>query len=118
VLRCFVLALTFALTTLSGVAKAEPLVRVRAESRIELGVVHMDVGMAISGALRDELGGPLANRPLAIEAVPLQEQAESWRSQLTTDAQGRFALELADASHDYRLLATFAGDATHRGVRV
>jgi hypothetical protein len=106
------------LAVIGASARAEPLVRVRAESRIELGVVHLDIGMAISGALRDELGAPLSGRPLAIEAIPLNEPGESWRTQLSTDEQGRFALELADAAHDYRLLATFAGDATHRGVRV
>jgi hypothetical protein len=114
-LRLLVIAVCLAVL---APARAEPLVRVRAESRIELGVVHLDVGMAISGALRDELGAPLTGRPLAIEAIPLSEPGESWRTQLATDEQGRFALELADAAHDYRLLATFAGDATHRGVRV
>src|SRR4051794_38542862 len=47
-------------------AQAEPLVRVRAESRIELGVAHQDVGMSINGALRDELGNPLRGRTLGI----------------------------------------------------
>ena len=97
---------------------AEPLVRVRAESRIELGVAHQDVGMSISGALRDELGNPLRGRTLGIEAFALEDSSQPLRNQLTTDDAGRFALELADTEHDYRLLATFAGDATHRGVRV
>lgn len=99
-------------------ALAEPLVRVRGESRIELGVTHVDIGISITGALRDELGAPLTGRLLALEAVPLDEPQEPSRAQLTTDAEGRFALELADPAHDYRLLAMFAGDATHRGVRV
>jgi hypothetical protein len=116
-LRLLVLALGLA-ALVAAPAGAEPLVRVRAESRIELGVVHLDEGMAISGALRYELGAPLTGRPLAIEAIPLNQPGESWRTQLATDDQGRFALELADAAHDYRLLATFAGDSTHRGVRV
>ncbi len=97
---------------------AEPLVRVRAESRIELGVAHQDVGISISGALRDELGHPLRGRSLGIEAFALEDASEPLRHQLTTDDTGRFTLELADPEHDYRLLATFAGDATHRGVRV
>jgi hypothetical protein len=97
---------------------AEPLVRVRAESRIELGVAHQDVGMSISGALRDELGNPLRGRVLGIEAFALEDSPSPLRNQLTTDEAGRFALELPDTEHDYRLLATFAGDSTHRGVRV
>jgi hypothetical protein len=99
-------------------AQAEPIVRVRGESRIELGVTHADVGVSITGALRDELGAPLSGRLLALEAVPLSDPGEPWRMQLTTDAEGRFSLEIADPEHDYRLLATFAGDETHRGVRV
>jgi hypothetical protein len=97
---------------------AEPLVRVRAESRIELGVAHQEVGMLISGALRDELGRPLSARLLALEAFADGRAGEPWRTQVSTDEAGRFFLELGDADHDYRLLATFSGDATHRGVRV
>ncbi len=104
--------------SLAGHAHGEPLVRVRAESRIELGVVHIDLGISITGALRDELGNVLAGRPLAIEAASVEESDAPFRSQITTDANGRFTLELPDGGHDYRLLATFAGDATHRGVRV
>jgi len=99
-------------------ALAEPVVRVRGESRIELGVTHADVGVSITGALRDELGAPLSGRLLALEAVPVSDPGEPWRMQLTTDGEGRFSLEIADPEHDYRLLATFAGDETHRGVRV
>jgi hypothetical protein len=99
-------------------ASAEPVVRVRGESRIELGVTHADVGVSITGALRDELGAPLSGRLLALEAVPVSDPGEPWRMQLTTDGEGRFSLEIADPEHDYRLLATFSGDETHRGVRV
>ncbi|MFT3922553.1 MAG: carboxypeptidase-like regulatory domain-containing protein [Myxococcales bacterium] len=74
--------------------------------------------MSISGALRDELGNPLRARAMGIEAFAIGDEAHPLRNQLTTDDAGRFALELPDTEHDYRLLATFAGDATHRGVRV
>ncbi len=98
--------------------RAEPLVRIRAESRIELGVAHLELGMTVSGALRDELGIPLMQRPLALEARALADGDEPWHVMVETDENGRFSLDLADADRDYRLLATFAGDATHRGVRV
>ncbi len=98
--------------------RAEPLIRVRAESRIELGVAHLELGMAVSGALRDELGTPLMHRPLALEARALGDASEPWRVTVETDENGRFSLDLSDADRDYRLLATFTGDATHRGVRV
>jgi hypothetical protein len=120
--RLFAIVFTAALLSLSGGlarrACAEPYVRVRGESRIELGVAHLELGVAVTGALRDELGAPLAGRVLAIEAQPLSGPREPFRDQRTTDAEGRFALELPDTAQDYRLLATFAGDATHRGVRV
>lgn len=116
-LFAFVLWIGSWLCTSTG--HAEPLVRVRAESRIELGVSHSELGLIVSGALRDELGQPLIARALAIEVQPAGElPPSSWRSSLSTDAEGRFALELSESEHDYRLLATFAGDDTHRGVRV
>lgn len=115
-LLALLLALPLVLTAALS-ARAEPLVRVRGESRIELGVAHVGPAISITGALRDELGGALSGRLLALEALPL-EGGEPVRAQLTTDAEGRFAFELANPAHDYRLLAMFAGDATHRGVRV
>jgi hypothetical protein len=102
----------------SGEVRAEPLVRVRGESRIEIGVVHGELGVSISGALRDELGTPLAGRTLAVEAIPESAPDDPWVAELSTDEAGRFTLEIAGADRNYRLLATFRGDATHRGVRV
>ncbi len=123
--RALVRLLAVGALLLAGSARAEPLVRVRGESRIELGVAHADQGVSITGALRDELGAPLAGRLLALEAVPVElgdrkssSPGDPWRTQVTTDPEGRFSLEIADPEHDYRLLATFAGDGTHRGVRV
>jgi hypothetical protein len=99
-------------------ASAEPLVRVRGESRIEIGVAHSELGISISGALRDELGTPLGGRPLAIEAIPDNAPHEPWAADITTDEAGRFSLEITDTNRNYRLLATFNGDDNHRGVRV
>jgi hypothetical protein len=94
------------------------LVRVRGESRIEIGVVHTEFGISISGALRDELGIPLADRPLAVEAIPDSAPHEPWSADINTDDAGRFSLEINDSDRNYHLLATFPGDANHRGVRV
>jgi hypothetical protein len=99
-------------------ALAEPLVRVRGESRIEIGVAHTELGISISGALRDELGTPLARRALAIEALPENAPQEPWATDVRTDEAGRFSLEITDTDRNYRLLATFSGDDNHRGVRV
>lgn len=99
-------------------ARAEPLVRVRGESRIEIGVAHSELGISISGALRDELGTPLGGRALAIEAIPDNAPHEPWAADITTDESGRFSLEITDTNRNYRLLATFIGDDNHRGVRV
>ncbi|MET0284569.1 MAG: carboxypeptidase-like regulatory domain-containing protein [Polyangiales bacterium] len=117
-LRSLVRLLAACGVLLAGRVRAEPMVRVRGESRIELGVAHADVGVSITGALRDELGAPLSGRLLALEAVPVDDPGDPWRTQVTTDPDGRFSLEIADPEHDYRLLATFTGDETHRGVRV
>lgn len=117
-LRLFASLTAVALTLLCGMAGAEPTVRVRGESRIEIGVSHNQRGVAISGALRDELGTPLARRTLAVEAIPESAPQEPWSAELTTDKAGRFSLEITDSSRNYRLLATYAGDDNHRGVRV
>ncbi len=92
--------------------------RVRGESRIEIGVAHTELGISISGALRDELGVPLARRALAIEALPENAPQEPWATDVRTDDAGRFSLEITDTDRNYRLLATFSGDDNHRGVRV
>ncbi|MFM2417951.1 MAG: hypothetical protein RL385_2674 [Pseudomonadota bacterium] len=108
----WVLALT------CSAALAEPVVRIRADSRIELGVTHLDVGMSITGALRDELGHGLASRTLALSAIPLDSPDTPFETTVRTNQGGEFSLEIADANHDYRLLASFEGDVGHRGVRV
>lgn len=111
-------ALVVCLAWQPAAARAEPLVRVRGESRIEIGVAHGEIGVSISGALRDELGTPLSGRTLAVEAIPESAPDDPWVAELSTDEAGRFALEISGADRNYRLLATFRGDATHRGVRV
>lgn len=111
-------ALATALWAIESPAHAEPTVRVRADSRIELGVTHLDVGMSITGALRDELGLGLSDRALELSAIPLDEPGAPFEVAVRTNAAGEFALEIADGNHDYRLLASFDGDAGHRGVRV
>jgi Carboxypeptidase regulatory-like domain len=115
--RALVLVL-LALCGRRGAAHAEPTVRVRADSRIELGVTHLDVGMSITGALRDELGLGLGERSLELSAIPLDEPGAPFEMAVRTNAAGEFSLEIADGNHDYRLLASFDGDAGHRGVRV
>jgi hypothetical protein len=102
----------------AGQVRAEPVVRVRADSRIELGVTHLDVGMAVTGALRDELGHGLSERSLALTAIPVDDPDAPFEMAVRTNGAGEFSLEIADGNHDYRLLASFDGDAGHRGVRV
>jgi hypothetical protein len=111
-------ACAWVLSHTSVPALAEPVVRIRADSRIELGVTHLDVGMSITGALRDELGHGLPSRTLALSAIPLDAPDAPFETTVRTNSGGEFSLEIADANHDYRLLASFEGDVGHRGVRV
>jgi hypothetical protein len=61
------IALAIAAITVN-VARAQPRVRVRAETRIELAPRREGNRLIVEGALRDDLGAPLVDRPIDVVA--------------------------------------------------
>src|SRR5687768_12266792 len=70
-------------------AAAQPVVRVRAESRIELRTVHEGSMTRVDGVLRDDLGNGLAGQ-IVVLRVRAQDPIRPITESLTTDGEGRF----------------------------
>lgn len=114
----FVLGLAFGPVT----ASAQPTVTVRAESRLELDVRRADDGLIVSGALRDDLGVPLAGDEVSLElshAVASEHQRGSHviTRVISAAADGTFSTRFQVALGDYVVDATYEGAAEHLGTR-
>ncbi len=107
-----------ALSLVSLDVAAQPLVHVRAESRIELRTVRREDGTEIQGTLRDDLGGPLGARALEVRIRRTVPDAVPRVESVTTDPQGRFGLSLRLELGSYVLSAAFEGDESHERVEV
>ena len=93
-------------------ALAQPMLHVRAETRIELSVdASRDV---LVGVLRDDRGEALSGR--AVE-VTIEEGARTTRTLLTTDARGEFEQPVTPGG-EYAASARFGGDADHTAQSV
>ncbi len=102
----------------SGTARAQPTVLIRAESRIELRIEHGDRHVRVRGVLRDDLGGALGDRTLRLRVTPEGSAAAVLARDVHTDRDGNFAAEVAVQGASYRLYATFDGDRLHERVEV
>lgn len=101
----------------AGTLGAQPVVRVRAEARIELGAEWRDGEMVLRGNLRDDLGEPLPRRPLTLDAFDAEGSGLLHRS-VRTDAEGAFEVRAPTDLDTYRARAEFGGDETHDPVQV
>lgn len=114
-LRLVVLVLSLALT---GVAHAQPLLRVRAETRLELTRELTGTGVRLRGTLLDDLGQPLASRDVALEISSGGEEPTS-RTRVRTDREGRFVVALPlEEDQVVRARAIFGGDEGHERLEV
>ena len=100
------------------IAAAQPTVTVRSTSRIELRTQRHDDHVVIEGALRDDLGAPLAESSVVFRAIPDDPQAAPVREALRTDEHGRFEAHLPLTTGGHLLRATFTGDSLHDHVEV
>ena len=100
------------------VAAAQPSVTVRSTSRIELRTQRHEDHVVIEGALRDDLGSPLAASSVVFRAIPDDTREPSVREVLRTDAEGRFDVRLPLTTGGHLLRATFTGDPLHDHVEV
>jgi len=99
-------------SALPSVAGAEPVVRVRAESRLTATLERVADGHELRGLLSDDLDVPLPNRAVTVSFA--RAGAVTQQLPLTTDAQGRIAARLG-ALEDVDVAISFAGDALHGG---
>jgi len=98
-------------------AAAQPSVLVRAESRVEIRTQRTSEILVVDGALRDDLGAPLGDRPITVWAT--SESGEpAMRRELRTDGDGEFAMDLPLVTGGYDIRAAFDGDLTHDRVEV
>lgn len=98
---------------MSSSVLAQPLLHVRAETRIELSVdVSRDL---LVGVLRDDRGEALSGR--SVELVIQEVGASPRRTTLTTDARGEFELPVTPGK-EYEASARFGGDSDHTAQSV
>ncbi len=111
------LALGIALATVASTASpvsAQIPLRVRAETRLELRLEGDEGELLLQGTLRDDLGAPLAGRPIAVVIEGGAGVRE--RAMVHTDVGGAFALRVDAPSKESIVRAEFAGDAHHDGT--
>jgi hypothetical protein len=93
----------------AGRAHAQPIVRVRAETRIELDVRRDLETLLVRGALRDDAGEPVEGRTISVLVRP--EGGTTIASlQPRTDAAGRFEARVTAAPGSYQVEATFVAE--------
>ncbi len=110
--------LAFAIAlTLPTVSVAQPIVRVRAETRIELQVDRGPT-VRITATLRDDRGDPLRDRALNVRIAQADGPGVE-RASGRTDDRGRVEVDFdIQQTGTYRLEAQYAGDSSYRGVEV
>lgn len=91
-MRAYWLALTLGYFAWANTALAQPIVRVRAETRLEVASEVAGDAVIVRGALRDDAGAPLSNRTISL-TLRGEEGLEYLR--LDTDASGEFATRLS-----------------------
>ena len=101
----------------AGSVQAQPTVRVRAETRIELSAESDELGPRIRGRLYDDAGDPLPRERVTLR-VDAPDGTQTVRS-FETDALGWFETHLPMNPDDaYEAEVLFEGDDLHERVRV
>lgn len=97
---------------------AQPLVHVRAESRIEISVNRVAGGVAVEAILRDDLGAPLADRNLDVRLNARANDHAPMSARRRSNANGRVRVEFELPTGDYEIGVEFAGDDDHDRAQV
>lgn len=102
---------------IAAVAHAQPTLRVRAETRLELTSETTIDGARLRGTLLDDLGVPLAARELIVELRA--PDSGTVRRTTRTDREGRFFVDVALGEEEVaRARAIFVGDDGHERLEV
>jgi hypothetical protein len=109
VLRWFLAGLVALVCWTSATARADHVVRVRAETRIELDVGREGATLRIRGALRDDGGGAVASRDVHVSVRP-EHGAVLESHTVRTDDSGLFSVELPAAEGASVVDASFLGE--------
>jgi nitrogen fixation protein FixH len=99
-----------AASLLATAGQAQPSVRIRAASEIELDTLRDG---ALHGRLRDDVGEPLADKIVLIEVAAPGDPAAPRRSAARTDADGEFSASMSVANTAWTVRASFSGDREH-----
>jgi len=94
---------------------AQPVVHVQAETRFELLYQHQED--RVEGALRDDLGQGLGDRPIRIAIQAVEPRGNSRTQRLVTMADGTFTLALRPGVQRWRIRIEFSGDSLYAPVR-
>jgi Carboxypeptidase regulatory-like domain len=94
-------------------ARAQPLVRVQARTQVALDGTHDENGLDLRGALLDDLGAPLAGRPLVVRIAADAEGSPPQRIASRSGEDGRFRVTTSLPAGVYRVRIAFAGDSHH-----
>ncbi len=94
--------------TVASPTLAQPMLRVRAETRVELNVTDSNDSLRITGSLHDDVGTPLRHTYIGIRVVEKDNRAHLKR-QLRTDSDGNFQFETELRPAITRITAAFPG---------
>lgn len=95
-----------------------PLVRVRAETRIELRPTVKDGDPAIEGVLRDDLGNPITERPVQLRLRPLFGGETTLSFTVVTDDEGVFVAPATLKRAEYQIDAEFPRESLYERAAV
>lgn len=99
-----------AVSLLATASQAQPSVRIRAASEIELDTLRDG---ALHGRLRDDVGEPLADKIVLLEVAVPGDPSAPHRSAARTDADGEFSASMSVANAALTVRASFSGDREH-----
>jgi hypothetical protein len=94
-------------------AGAQPLVRVQAGTQLTLQGAHGPHGLTLSGTLLDDIGAPLAERPLSLEVSREGALERGQRVAARSAADGSFRVDVTLPPGVYVVHARYDGDSHH-----
>lgn len=89
---------------------AQPALRVRAATHVELMLAALPTGVRVSGVLRDDMDTPVADREVRVAVAPSEVSTQGEAQLVQTGADGRFSCTFTTSASTYRARASYEGD--------